>query len=89
MSTDLTTTLVLTDDDADDALRVCRNPVGALRVYASDGVLPLRTWLFGEADAIMLRDWLNDEWPVDRRDPELSKEVDAARRAAADWWARR
>lgn len=64
MSTDLTTTLVLTDDDADDALRVCRDPVGALRVYASDGVLPLRTWLFGEADAIMLRDWLNDEWPV-------------------------
>ena len=64
MSTDLTTTLCLVDNKTDDGLRVCRNPEGELRVYAADGAFDPRTWLFTEEDAIMLRDWLNDEWPV-------------------------
>lgn len=83
MSTDLTTTLCLVDNQTDDGLRVCRNPEGELRVYAADGAFDPRTWLFSEEDAVMLRDWLNDEWPVERR------EVAEERRRATDWWRMR
>jgi|GEM_PF-2961635 len=69
MSTDLTTSLTLSDDDTDDSLRVCRNSQGWLRIYAADGFWHPRGWLFSKDDAIMLRDWLNDEWPVGETEP--------------------
>lgn len=62
MSTDLTTTLMCIDDDSKVGLRFCRTVSGGMRVYGMDGLVAL---YFGEADAIMLRDWLNDEWPVE------------------------
>lgn len=60
MSTDLTTTIILGDDATDVSFRFIRTADGNLRIVACGAV----GVAFPEEDAIMLRDWLNDEWPV-------------------------
>ena len=70
MSTDLTTTIILNDvrpkrgvNGSTAAVRFIHNQVGGLAMRCnpaeSDGHVTV-----SEEDAIMLRDWLNDEWPV-------------------------
>lgn len=66
MSTDLTTTISLKDDMKKEGFRLCRTSDAGLRVYSNEGLTAL---YFSEDDAIMLRDWLNDEWPVMQAEP--------------------
>ena len=69
MSTDLTTSLSRDDDHTGDALRFARASDGALRIYAAYGGIAPRRWRVDADDAIRLRDWLNDEWPVMQAEP--------------------
>ena len=82
MSTDLTTTILLghpVGGDTGLTFRFIRTSVGRIRIQVSGE----ETAVFSPDDAIMLRDWLNDEWPVERR------EVAEERRRATDWWRMR
>lgn len=82
MSSDLTTTIVMHNEEEGgfQGARFIHASIGGLRlnVFLTDDAET--TAYFSEDDAIMLRNWLNDEWPVEQRD-DYGREAEAAMQA--------
>lgn len=74
MSTDLTTTLMLKNEEPEGirGVRFIRTIDGGIRANIVTGDDERTTAYFSADDAIMLRDWLNDEWPVMQAEPAMS-----------------
>lgn len=69
MSTDLTTTLMLKNEEAEGirGVRFLHTIDGGIRANIVTGDDTRTSAYFSADDAIMLRDWLNDEWPIHQR----------------------